>query len=64
MSALCQFLLFRTDGLTRPRRSPGLAAPPAREITEREEDDDDDDDPQENAEDAPPFDDTRTFRRF
>jgi hypothetical protein len=40
-----------------------LAAPPAREITEREEDDDDDDDdPQDSAEDAPPFDDTRSFR--
>jgi hypothetical protein len=41
-----------------------LAAPPAREITEREEDDDDDDDPQDSAEDAPPFDDTRSFRPF
>ena len=55
----------------RPERAPRrvvvlrrLAAPPAREITEREEDDDDDDDPHESAEDAPPFDDTRSFRPF
>ena len=41
-----------------------LAAPAAREIAEREEDDDDDDDPQDNAEDAPPFDDTRSLRPF
>ena len=41
-----------------------LAAPPAREITDREEDHDDNDDPQDKAEDAPPFDDTRSFRPF
>jgi hypothetical protein len=38
-----------------------LAAPPAREKAEREEGDDDDDDPQDSAEDAPPFDDTRSL---
>jgi hypothetical protein len=41
-----------------------LAAPPAREKTDREEGNDDDDDPQDSAEDAPPFDDTRSFRPF
>ena len=41
-----------------------LAAPPAREKADREESNDDDDDPQDSAEDAPPFDDTRSLRPF
>ena len=53
-----------TEGGPRPVTVRRLAAPPAREITEREEDDDDDDDPQDDAEDAPPSDDTRSFRPF
>jgi hypothetical protein len=39
-------------------------AAPAREKAEQREDDDDDDDPHDNAEGAPPFDDTRSFRPF
>jgi hypothetical protein len=42
---------------------PRLAAP-AREKADREEGNDDDDDPQDRAEDAPPFDDTLSFRPF
>ena len=37
-------------------------AAPARKKADREEGNDDDDDPQDSAEDAPPFDDTRSFR--
>jgi hypothetical protein len=41
-----------------------LAAPSAREKAKQRENDDDDQDPHDDAEDAPPFDDTRSFRPF
>jgi hypothetical protein len=54
-----------------PRRAPRRVvvlrrrlAAPAREKADREEGNDDDDDPQDSAEDAPPFDDTRSLRPF